>query len=388
MAALRPALDSLARAGMPFYTLRDFASADAAERDTLTLGASFMRDFAKAHPGLAVTDAHPIVDQLRAHKSPHELALLRRAIDITADAHRAAIAAVRPDMNERQVQAVIESTFLTEGAEGPSFSSIVGSGPNSTTLHYMRNDRVMQAGDVVVMDIGASYGGYAADVTRTLPVSGRFTAEQRAVYQIVRDAQRAAERAARVGATASAWQAAADSVVARGLARLGLIESPDAEFDAPWADQCKERPRLCKQYALFLPHGLGHGIGLEVHDPAMYYFGDRTFQDGDVFTIEPGIYVNPELLRILPGTARNRAMIGRIRPAFERYRNVGVRIEDDYLVTRKGLEWLSCAPRELDEIEALMAEARQARPKTGAAVAAPAAQAARRTCSAATTAAR
>jgi len=359
MAALRPTLDSLARAGLPLYSLRDFASADAAERDTVTLGASFLRDFASAHPGLVVRDAHPIVDQLRARKSPRELALIRRAVDITADAHRAAIGAVRPEASEREVQAVIESTFLAGGAEGPSFSSIVGSGPNSTTLHYMRNDRVMRAGEVVVMDIGASYAGYAADVTRTLPVSGRFTAEQRAVYQIVRDAQKAAERVARVGAPASAWQAAADSVVARGLARLGLIESPDAEFDAPWADQCAARPRLCKQFALFLPHGLGHGIGLEVHDPAMYYSGDRTFHEGDVFTIEPGVYVNPELLRILPDTPRNRGMANRIRPAVARYRNVGVRIEDDYIVTGKGLEWLSRAPREIDEIEALMAKARE-----------------------------
>jgi len=355
MAALRPALDSLARAGLPFYTLRDFASADAAERDTLTLGASFMRDFAAAHPGLVVKDAHPVVDRLRAHKSPRELALLRRAIEITDSAHRAALRAVRPDVNERDVQAVIESTFLSGGAEGPSFSSIVGSGPNSTTLHYSRNERVMRAGEVVVMDIGASYAGYAADVTRTLPVSGRFTAEQRAVYQIVRDAQKAAEAVARAGAKADAWQAAADSVIARGLARLKLIDSPDAGFDAPWADQCQARPRFCKQYALFMPHGLGHGIGLEVHDPAAYYFDDRTFHEGDVFTIEPGIYVNPEVLRILPNTPRNRALVTRIRPVVERYRNVGVRIEDDYVVTPTGLEWISRAPRELSEIESLMA---------------------------------
>jgi Xaa-Pro aminopeptidase len=262
---------------------------------------------------------------------------------------------VRPGANERDVQAVIEAAFLTRGAEGPSFASIVGSGPNSTTLHYMRNDRVMRAGEVVVMDIGASYAGYAADVTRTVPVTGRYTPEQRAVYQIVRDAQTAAERVARVGASADAWQAAADSVVAHGLARLGLVESADAVFDAPWADQCEARARLCKQFALFLPHGLGHGIGLEVHDPAMYYLDGRTFGEGDVFTIEPGVYVNPEVLRLLPDTPRNRAMLARIRPVVERYRNVGVRIEDDYIVTGKGLEWLSRAPREISEIEALMA---------------------------------
>ena len=355
VAALRPALDSLVRAGLPVYEVRDFASGDAAERDTLTLGAGFVRGLEAAHPGLQVRDAHEILDRLRARKSPRELALLRRAIAVTDEAHRAALRVVRPGASEREVQAAIESTFLAGGAEGPSFASIVGSGPNSTTLHYMRNDRVMRAGDVVVMDVGASYAGYAADVTRTLPVSGRFSPEQRAVYQIVRDAQTAAERVSRVGASADAWQAAADSVVARGLARLGLIEGADAAFDAPWADQCAARPRLCKQYALFLPHGLGHGIGLEVHDPAGYYFGERTFQEGDVFTIEPGVYVNPELLRLLPDTPRNRAMAARIRPAVERYAQVGVRIEDDYVVTRRGLEWLSRAPREIAEIEAAMA---------------------------------
>jgi Xaa-Pro aminopeptidase len=208
---------------------------------------------------------------------------------------------------------------------------------------------------VVVMDLGASYGGYAADVTRTVPVSGKFTAEQRAVYQIVRDAQRAAEGVAKVGTPQAAAQAAADSVIARGLARLGLVESAEAEFDAPWADQCKVRARLCKQFALFLPHGLGHGIGLEVHDPAMYYFDGKTFGDGDVFTIEPGVYVNPEALRILPDTPRNRAFIAKVRPAVERYRNTGVRIEDDYVVTTRGLEWLSRAPREIAEVEAAMA---------------------------------
>ena len=257
---------------------------------------------------------------------------------------------------------MIESTFLAKGAEGPSFASIVGSGPNSTQLHYMRNDRVMRDGEVVVMDIGASFEGYAADVTRTVPVNGRFTPEQRAVYQVVRDAQRAAEAAARPGAPWAALQAASDSVTAHGLARLGLIESADAAFDAPWADQCTTSARLCRQFALFIPHGLGHGIGLEVHDPAQYYLDDRTLREGDAFTIEPGIYVNPEVLRLLPDTPRNRAMVARIRSAIERHRHVGVRIEDDYAVTRTGVERLSRAPREAAEIEAAMARARPAVP--------------------------
>ncbi len=187
-------------------------------------------------------------------------------------------------------------------------------------------------------------------------MNGRFSADQRAIYEIVLEAQKAAEQKAKVGSSSVEWQAAADSVVARGLAKLGLIESPDAEFDAPWARQCTGRARLCKQFALWLPHGLGHGIGLEVHDPAMYYEGNRVFGEGDVFTIEPGIYVNPEVLKLLPDTPKNRAFLAKVRPAVARYANTGVRIEDDYVVTSKGLERLSLAPREIPEIEAAMAK--------------------------------
>jgi Xaa-Pro aminopeptidase len=352
--SLRAVLDTLVGAGLPLYTLADFGSGDAADRDTVTLGARFLAELARDHPGLVVRDAHPLVDQLRARKSQREMALLRRAIDITDEAHRAAMAAMSSGMSERAVQAVIERTFLEGGAEGPGFTSIVGSGPNSTTLHYAKNTRAMRAGEVVVMDIGASYEGYSADITRTVPVTGRFTADQRAIYGIVLEAQKAAEKATKVGGSATAWQAAADSVVARGLARLGLIESPGAEFDAPWSGECEARPRLCKQFALWLPHGLGHGIGLEVHDPAMYYEQARVFGDGDVFTIEPGIYVNPEVLRLLPDTPRNRALTAKIRGAVDRYAHTGVRIEDDYVVTAQGLERLSKAPREIAEIEAAM----------------------------------
>jgi Xaa-Pro aminopeptidase len=229
----------------------------------------------------------------------------------------------------------------------------VGSGPNSTQYHYEKNDRRMQAGDVVVMDVGAAYKGYAADVTRTVPVSGRFTPEQRAVYQLVRDAQAAAERVAKPGASWQAWRDSAHAVEARGLARLGLIESPDATFDPPWAEQCTKRPVSCTQAFLYMAHGLGHGIGLEVHDPPHPYYGDGTFEVGNVFTIEPGVYISTRLLDMLPDTPKNRAMIAKVRKTVERYQNTGVRIEDDYLITPNGVEWLSKAPREVQEVEAL-----------------------------------
>jgi Xaa-Pro aminopeptidase len=213
----------------------------------------------------------------------------------------------------------------------------------------------MRDGDVVVMDIGASYDGYAADVTRTVPVNGRYTPEQRAIYQLVRDAQAAAERGVRPGASAVASTDSAVAVRLRGLARLGLIESPEATFDPPWPADCARDARACRQGQLFMIHGISHGIGLETHDPAQFYYGERTFQPGDAFTIEPGLYISERLLDILPDTPRNRAFAAKVRAAVRKYEGVGVRIEDDYIVTERGSEWISRAPREIDEIERLMA---------------------------------
>jgi Xaa-Pro aminopeptidase len=315
-----------------------------------------MRAFADRHPGLTVRDAHPILDSLRTRKSPAEQAMLRRAIDLTGGALREVMRALKPGMWEYEAEALFQSTFRRNGGDGAAFVSIIGSGPNSTQYHYNANDRRIEKGDVIVMDVGAGFGGYAADVTRTLPASGRFSAEQRAVYQIVRDAQAAAAKAARPGGSFEAWRDAAREVVARGVARLGLTEGVDATFDPPWPDQCKSNPVACTQAFLYMAHGLGHGIGLEVHDRPHPWYGAGTFRPGDVFTIEPGIYVSRKLLDILPDTPRNRAMIARVRPAVERYSGIGVRIEDDYLVTDRGAEWLSRTPREIAEIEAEMAE--------------------------------
>jgi Xaa-Pro aminopeptidase len=348
--AFRPTVDSLVALGLPVYDLRDFAIADVAGVDSLTRGARLMADLTAKHPGLEPRDAQVMVDSLRARKSPAEVALLRRAIDITTGSLKQAMASVKPGMMEYELEAMIESGFRRAGADGPSFGSIIGSGPNSTQYHYMANNRRLKAGEVVLMDVGASYQGYAADVTRTVPVSGRFTPEQRAIYQLVRDAQSAAEKVARPGASWKAWSDTARAVEARGLARLGLIESADATFDPPWKDQCTKRPEACRQAFLYMAHGLGHGIGLDVHDAP---HGQATFEVGNVFTIEPGVYVSTKLLDMLPDTPKNRAMIAKVRKAVERYQNTGVRIEDDYLITPNGVEWLSKAPREVDEIEKL-----------------------------------
>jgi Xaa-Pro aminopeptidase len=303
------------------------------------------------HPDLVVRDLAPSMDALRAFKSPAEIDLLRRAIHITVLAHREATRAAAPGMNEFEIQGLIEYTFRRHGAEGTGFASIVGSGPNSTTLHYNENDRFMAAGEVLLMDIGASYRGYTADVTRTIPVDGTYGPRQREIYTIVLEAQKAAEALLRPGATWDQLNAAAEDVIARGLAELGLIDAADATY------RC-DSPRfgvVCPQYRLYYMHGLGHGIGLDVHDPEASYFGP--FVPGSIFTIEPGVYVRDDALDHLPDTPENRALAERLRPTLHRFVHIGVRLEDNYLVTDAGFERLTAgAPREMAQIEALMRE--------------------------------
>jgi Xaa-Pro aminopeptidase len=351
--ALVPVLDSLARTGLPFYTLTDFEAADFARADSLTRGREMMQALAARHPGLVVRDAHGIVDQLRARKTPAELALIKRAAEISAEGHLAAMQAPQPS-HEYELQAVIEYTFKKLGAARPAYGSIVGAGANGTQLHYMKDMGPAKPGDLVVIDAGAEYQGYAADVTRTIPVSGTFTKEQRALYQLVRDAQAAAERNARPGLSAAAAQDSSVEVRVRGLASLGLIESAEATFDPPWQVDCTRQPRACRQANFWMIHGISHGLGLEVHDPQQSQYGDRTYKIGDAFVLEPGIYVSTAMLDALPDTPKNRAFISKVRPVVQRYQNTGVRIEDDYIITERGVERVSLAPREIDEIEAVM----------------------------------
>ncbi|HEU4719991.1 MAG TPA: M24 family metallopeptidase, partial [Gemmatimonadaceae bacterium] len=355
-AALPAFIDSLAGARLPFYVLDDFESADFAAQDSLTRGKQFVRAFKARHAdAIEIRNAHPIVDELRARKSPAEMALIRRAAEISDEGHRAAMLAPQPN-HEYEVQAALEGTFLRLGGARPGYGSIVGGGPNSLLLHYMRDRAPVKPGDVVLMDAATEYQGYSADVTRTIPVSGKYTAEQRAIYQLVLDAQKAAERNSKPGMSAVAAQDSSWDVRAKGLARLGLVESADAELDFPWPTNCAANARSCKQAMFWMIHGISHGIGLAVHDPAQFYAQDRLFKQGDAFTIEPGIYISRTMLDALPDTPRNRAFIAKVRPVVQRYENTGVRIEDDYLITEKGLERISLAPREIDEIEALMAK--------------------------------
>ena len=345
-------VDSLAASGLPLWSLRDFAAADFAAADSLTRGGQFMRTLASRHAGLMVRNAHPIVDQLRARKSEAELDLLRTAAAISDAGHEELMKRIEPGMHEYDLQAILEYTFRRGGAERPAYGSIVGSGPLSLQLHYMKNRRQMEPGDLVVIDAGAEYNGYAADVTRTLPVSGTFTPEQGAVYRIVREAQAAAERNSKPGLSIAAAVDSSVAVRARGLAELGIVESAEALFDPPWPANCERAPASCRQVMLFAIHGITHGIGLEVHDPLQAY-DDGIFKVGDAFTIEPGLYIAPKLLDILPDTPRNRAFAAKVRGAVERHANTGIRIEDSYVITERGLERISLVPRDLEEVEAL-----------------------------------
>jgi Xaa-Pro aminopeptidase len=239
-------------------------------------------------------DVESDIAYLRQVKSPTEIALLEKAIQITLKAAGAAARTIAPGVMEYEVEAAIEYEFRRNGAEGPGFPSIVGSGPFSTVLHYNKSERRIQAGDLVVVDIGAQYGGYSADVTRTFPASGKFSARQREIYQIVLDAQKAALAKVRPGVRISELHQAA----------MNHIRS--------------------KGYDKYFIHGTSHHIGLEVHD-----VGDtaRPLEPNMVITVEPGIYIPDEEL--------------------------GIRIEDDVLVTPTGYRLLSTFPKEIAEIEAL-----------------------------------
>ena len=246
-------------------------------------------------PSAQTQNVASIMAALRIRKSATELDLIAKAIDITMAGQKAAARAISPGVWEYEVEAALEYEFRRRGAERPSFPSIVGSGPNSTTLHYNGSTRQMKAGELVVVDIGAEYSGYAGDVTRTYPVSGKFTPRQREIYQIVLEAQKKALEKVKPGATIrQVHRAALDYIESRGYAK---------EF----------------------PHGTSHYLGLYVHD-----VGDtsRPLEPGMVITVEPGIYIDREEL--------------------------GIRIEDDVVVTEKGYRLLSTFPKEIAEIEALM----------------------------------
>jgi len=289
-------------------------------------------------PGVTAATAAPILNTLRQIKTPYEQKVLRRSVEISAEAHIEGMKAARPGRWEYEVEAAIEFWYLKNGAMSWGYPSIVGSGPNATTLHYEKSTRQMKNGDLLLVDAAANFQGLTGDITRTYPVNGKFTTEQRAIYELVLRAQDAGIQAAKLGSPTSGITLACRAVFAEGLLKLGLI-TESQPGDAQNA-----------QVSRWFTHGPTHGIGIDVHDPL-----GQQLADGSAFTIEPGLYIREVVLDQLPKTAENAAFIEKVRPAVQRYKDIGVRIEDSFLMTPAGVVTLSAkAPRSVTDIEKLV----------------------------------
>jgi Xaa-Pro aminopeptidase len=271
-------------------------------------------------------DAGAVIYEMRLIKDPEDLKFMRRAAAMSAKAHILAMQAAAPGKWEFEVQAVLDGYCYANGARRMAYPSIVGSGPNSCILHYDRSSRQMQDGEVLLNDSGAQYGEYATDITRTYPVNGRFSPEQRAIYEIVLAAQEQAMALVRPGAMHEDIERKAAMVQTEGLVRLGLLTGDPAVIVKSLG------------HRRFTLHGVSHWVGLDVHDPGSYGVpggASRRLEPGMVFTIEPGIYVPAGMAGVDP-----------------KWWNIGVRIEDTVLVTPDGFDCLSCAaPREIADVE-------------------------------------
>lgn len=296
--------------------------------------------WAKSATGLNVRSAWPIFAEMRMRKSPYELALMQHAIDISIEGHQRAQAVASRSQWEYETEAELDYTYKRRNADNWGYPNIVGCGPSATTLHYQESSARVRPGDLILIDAGAEYMHYTADVTRTFPVSGKFTKEQAEVYNIVLAAQEAAFKATRPGVYLSDVHNAALEVVKDGLLKLGLITDKNSE-----------------QYRVWFMHGTSHYLGMNVHD---INARGAKLDAGMVFTVEPGIYVRPDALDYLPKTAENERFIAAVRPAFEKYKSIGVRIEDDILVTPDGHKNMSSAlARTIPDVEAFMARAQR-----------------------------
>ena len=301
-----------------------------------------------------------LVDELRVIKEAMEVERLQKACSITAKALTSVMKECSPGQYEFEVESVIEGIFRLYGAAMPGFPSIVGSGPNSTILHYEPNNRKMENGDLLLMDRGAEYGYYTADITRTIPVNGSFNARQRTIYQLVLDAQLAAIEQMKPGNMFMDGHMAARDVIVDGLVKLGLMTDPDS----PW------------QMKFYILYPSSHFLGLDVHDVgekggSFSYFmqhtpdksmESRVLEPGMVLTIEPGLYFREDGLEQLYEIFENEAdsteiagFVDQVGPVYEKYINIGVRIEDDILITKEGNINLSrYAPKEINDIEQIM----------------------------------
>ena len=314
---------------------------DRGARTAPTREQRFAEDLRRRYPEVRIRDASPALLAMREIKSDAELALIQRAVDVTVEAQKAAMARVLTAAREYEVQATIEFTFRNLDACCPAFPSIVAGGRNATTLHYETNEDAIVRGTLLLTDLGAEVDGYSADVTRTYPVDGVFSRDQRAIYDAVLAAQNETLPLMRPGHKFIEIHERAQEIVGRELLKLGLVTKNARE-----------------QTELYLFHGPGHPLGLETHD---VYDRQRTFERGMVFTNEPGVYVRKD--DILASATFGKLPAGEqqtIRATLDRYDGIGVRIEDDVLITAGEPKVLSAgAPRAPHDIEALMAAAKR-----------------------------
>ncbi len=299
------------------------------ERMLAMLRASYQKRPATGEGPTAMLDPRAIVHEMRLFKHPDEIATMRRAAEISNEAHRRAMKDARPGMVEWEVEALIDYAFRSRGAAGPSYPSIVASGANATVLHYVHNDRRIEPGDMLLVDAGCEYDFYASDVTRTFPVAGRFSPLQRELYEIVLGAQLKAIDSIKPGVTVEDVHNTALAVLVDGMREHGLLTGSTDEIIANQA------------YRRFYMHRTSHWLGMDVHDVGVYRIGgkSRKLEPGMVLTVEPGMYIAPD-----------------DDAAPEPFRGIGIRIEDDILVTADGHEVITAAvPKSVADVEALTA---------------------------------
>jgi Xaa-Pro aminopeptidase len=289
-------------------------------------------------PPQTIVDPTSILHEMRVFKSEAEVEIMQRAADIAAAAHVEAMKTARPGMKEYEVEALLEASFRRQGAAGSSYTSIVGSGANATVLHYITNQDTLRDGDLLLVDAGAEYLGYASDITRTFPINGKFSDAQRDIYDLVLKTQMSCIDMVRPGVRLEDLKTHSVEMLTEGMVKLGLLKGDPAKLIEE------------KKFMQFYMHNLGHFLGIDVHDAGRYYFNgeSRPAEPGMVMTIEPGLYISPDTKNIPEGFNQNV-------PA--KYLGIGVRIEDDVLVTENGARVLTNkVPKDPGEIEALMAQ--------------------------------